>query len=70
MLKNCDSFDGRCPCVHCDMVGCNCAGCLDELDGFDVDTDKLCARARLYCESKKPSLEDVIAARVMRGEKT
>lgn len=68
MLKNCDSYDGNCPCLICDDTGI-CLGCLTQ-EGDVVDTDKLCARARLYCESKHQSQEDVIAARVIRGEET
>lgn len=47
MKTKCHSHSGNCPCVDCDR-GC----CIEGTDehGF-VDTEKLCAEARSYCEA-------------------
>ena len=48
-IKKCNSHGGKCPCVDClitlDEVAC--AGCTEM--GV-VDTEKLCAIAKAYCE--------------------
>ena len=47
--EKCDHY-GDCPCITCDNEGCY--GCLGhENEGYAVDTDKLCEKARVYCES-------------------
>lgn len=55
MLKMCDSFTGKCPCLLCVRP------CHKRCDyhnnatnkGYDVDTEMLCAVAREYCERRK-----------------
>lgn len=46
----CSHFDGRCPCLNC-KIRCGYR-CLDETE-IAVDTDKLCERAKKYCESRR-----------------
>lgn len=47
MLLQCYSYSGECPCVFCEK---NC--CINSTDENGLtDTEKLCSRAKEYCES-------------------
>lgn len=51
LFKDCIHYDGNCPCLLCSKADVSCYGCLYAPDGFAVDTEKLCDKARIYCES-------------------
>lgn len=51
--KRCDhySYEGDCPCLDCeDLARGTCEGCMG-CEGYAVDTDKLCPKAKAYCEN-------------------
>ena len=48
LFKECGHYGGECPCLSCNK-GCSCNETAPA--GYDVDTDKLCEKAKAYCES-------------------
>ena len=55
LYKECEHNGGLCPCIFCSRA-CNC--CETAPDGYAVDTDRLCKRAREYCESGRKDSHD------------
>lgn len=43
LFEECGHYQGKCPCLICDE---ECAACQVAPDGYAVDTDRLCKRAR------------------------
>lgn len=55
--KECGRYECKCPCVACEE---DCYGCVaHECEEYAVDTDKLCERARAFCESGRTDHERV-----------
>ena len=51
IFDSCPAHDGGCPCLTCEDE--HCKACIGTGPGrYGVDTDKLCARAKAYCESQ------------------
>lgn len=48
LFEECGHYSGECPCLTCNE---ECVACQVAPDGYAVDTDRLCKRAREYCES-------------------
>ena len=48
MKTKCYSYSGNCPCGNCDKDCCLVGGIAD--CGGMTDTEKLCKKARDYCE--------------------
>lgn len=46
--KHCSHYEGCCPCLDC-KIPCSYS-CVRETE-IAVDTDKLCDKAKRYCES-------------------
>ncbi len=55
LFKECGHYSGECPCLTCNE---ECAACQVAPDGYAVDTDRLCKRAREYCESGRKDSHD------------
>lgn len=48
----CPAHDSKCPCLTCEDE--HCKACIGTGPGrYGVDTEKLCARAKAYCENEK-----------------
>ena len=61
LFEECGHYSGECPCLTCEK---ECAGCQVAPDGYAVDTDRLCKRAREYCESgRKDAMMTVFECR-------
>lgn len=43
LFEECGHYSGECPCLTCNE---ECAACQVAPDGYAVDTDRLCKRAR------------------------
>lgn len=43
LFEECGHYSGECPCLTCNE---ECAACQIAPDGYAVDTDRLCKRAR------------------------
>ena len=54
MITKCYSYSGNCPCIKCNK---NC--CADM--GNKTDTEKLCNKAKEYCESMANKNNDLEA---------
>ena len=46
--KTCGYYNGQCPCFSCNEP---CACIFHRDPDYVVDTDKLCDKAKKYCES-------------------
>lgn len=55
LFEECGHYSGECPCLTCNE---ECAACQVAPDGYAVDTDRLCKRAREYCESGRKDSHD------------
>jgi hypothetical protein len=55
LFEECGHYQRECPCLTCKK---ECAGCLVALDGYVVDTDRLCEKAKAYCESGREKDHD------------
>lgn len=55
LFEECGHYSGKCPCLTCNE---ECAACQVAPDGYSVDTDRLCKRAREYCENGRDSIHD------------
>lgn len=55
LFKECGHYSGEFPCLTCNE---ECAACQVAPDGYAVDTDRLCNRAREYCESGRENDHD------------
>lgn len=55
LFEECGHYSGKCPCLTCNE---ECAACQVAPDGYAVDTDRLCKRAREYCESGRKDSHD------------
>lgn len=55
LFEECNHRGGLCPCIFCSRT-CNC--CSTAPDGYAVDTDRLCKRAKEYCESGRENDHD------------
>ena len=58
MIYNyCNHTEGKCPCLTC--AERDCPSCDGTGSGkYGVDTDRLCARAKAYCESGRSEFGD------------
>ena len=58
MIYNyCNHTEGKCPCLTC--AERDCPSCDGTGPGkYGVDTDRLCARAKAYCESGRSEFGD------------
>lgn len=58
MIYNyCNHTEGKCPCLTC--AERDCPSCDGTGPGkYGVDTDRLCARAKAYCESGRNEFGD------------
>ena len=45
LFEECGHYSGECPCLTCNE---ECAACQVAPDGYAVDTDRLCKRARKF----------------------
>ena len=50
LFKQCNHYLGVCPCLTCNK---ECLGCLVAPEGYAVDTNNLCEKARNYCENNE-----------------
>ena len=50
IFDSCPAHDGKCPCLTCEDE--HCRACIGTGAGkYGVDTNRLCNKARDYCES-------------------
>lgn len=57
IFDSCPAHDGGCPCLTCEDE--HCKACIGTGPGrCGVDTDKLCARAKAYCENEGSKLKE------------
>lgn len=55
LFDECGHYSGKCPCLTCKK---ECSACLVVPDGYAVDTDRLCNKAREYCERGRENDHD------------
>lgn len=51
LFERCNSYGAACPCVYCNKnATCGCTS-SNVPDGYAVETDFLCNKAREHCEA-------------------
>ena len=56
LFEECGHYSGECPCLTCKKK--ECSACQVAPDGYAVDTDRLCEKAKAYCESGRENDHD------------
>nr|DAJ38255.1 MAG TPA: hypothetical protein [Caudoviricetes sp.] len=55
LFEECGHYSGECPCLTCKK---ECSACQVAPNGYAVDTDRLCEKAKAYCESGRENDHD------------